>query len=266
MISAVLKGLWRGTKAVAAGKTQASLGVQSPHLPSAIVRVGRFLYSVSIGWIAVAWYTGFVNARTQPGSGPQLILGGKVIGSVDRPDKTPNIPTIGHGTAADNQPNQSGFVPQTPEQAGRKLVAITPAQLGTPGLAGYLWSSPKKDAPGFDRNRYNGLLNIANILARQYGLKITSGYRPQSSGSLHASGLAFDFVGSMSAMKRADVWAANNPALFQEVFIHNAGSGLHLHLGFYPDAAGIWNAATNKYTRPSQTAASPAATHIAQAR
>lgn len=75
-------------KAVAAGNAQAKLGVQSPHLPSAMVRVGRFMYSVSLGWILVTWYSGYANMRTQPGTGPTLVLPGKrIIGPPDRPGK-----------------------------------------------------------------------------------------------------------------------------------------------------------------------------------
>lgn len=256
------KLLTSGARAVATGNAQAKLGVQSPHLPGAFVRVGRFLYSSSILWITACWYSGYVNKRTQPGGGPQLIIGGKVIGSPDRPDKSPNIPTIGHDnkTAASN-PNQ--FV-TTPGKAGRKLIAISPAQLGTPGtaVAGYLWSAPNnaKQIPPFDRATYQSLLGTANSIARQYGLKITSGYRPQSVGSLHGAGLAFDMVGNLTQMKRAASWAAQNPSLFQEIFIHNEGSGTHLHLGFYPDAAGIFNAGANRYVRPGGNAQSLAAT------
>lgn len=255
--------LKKSAKAIATGNTQSSLGLQSPHLPGAIVRVGRFLYGTSAIWITACWYSGYVNKRTQPGGGPQLVVGGQVIGSPDRPDKGSNIPTITHGTAAQNQPKPTGFVPQTSDQAGRTLVAITSAQLNAgQGINGYLWSAPnnKKQLPSFDRNRYNSLLNIANQIARQYGLHITSGYRPSDAGhSLHGSGIAFDEVGSMAQMKRAATWASQNPAMFQEIFIHNEGSGLHLHLGFYPDAAGIWNAAANKYSRPGGNAQSRAA-------
>lgn len=81
-----------GVKAIAAGKTQANLGLQSPHLPAAIVRVGRFAFSTSAVWILGAWYSGYANMRTQPGSGPTLVLPGtKVIGSPSRPDKPPKF-------------------------------------------------------------------------------------------------------------------------------------------------------------------------------
>lgn len=75
----------KGGKAVATGNAQAQLGLQSPYLATAMVRVGRFLYVVSAGWITAAWYTGYVNMRTQPGSGPTLLI----------PGTTPPVPGQG---------------------------------------------------------------------------------------------------------------------------------------------------------------------------
>lgn len=96
----VLSLLWRGTKAVAAGKTQANLGIQSPHLPNAITRVGRFLFSTSGIWIAASWYSGYVNKRTEPGSGLQLIAPGSslpIINPPDRPNRSLKFPGLGGG-------------------------------------------------------------------------------------------------------------------------------------------------------------------------
>lgn len=252
----------KGFKAVATGNAQSKLGMQSPHLPGAFVRIGRFIYSSALGWIAVCWYTGFVNKRTEAGEGPQLVIGGKVVNSPDRPDKGANIPTIGNDpAAAAGDPNR--FVASSKGVAGRTLIAITSAQLNAgQGVNGYLWTAPnnKKQIPPFDRSRYNALLPVASSIANHFGMRITSGYRPQSVGSLHGAGIAFDMVGSMAQMKRAASWAATNPSLFQEIFIHDEGSGVHLHLGFYPDAAGIYNAGANRYVRPGGTSQSLAAT------
>lgn len=247
--------LARAFKGVAAGKAQANLGVQSPDLPNAVTRIGRFLYVTSGLWIVVAWYSGYVNERTEPGSGPKLVLAGKRINPPDRPDRTPQFST---SITSNNQlaaASSTGFVDTTASNGTRTLIALSPNQLGVPGsaIAGYLWSAPNKDKqfPSFDRNRYQLLLGVANKIAVQFGLKITSGYRPQSTGSLHGSGLAFDMVGAMSNMKRAATWASQNPAMFQEIFIHNEGSGVHLHLGFYPNAAAIYTAAANRMSRPA---------------
>ena len=247
----------KAVKSVAAGHAQADLGLQSAHLPNAIVRVGRFLYSGSLLWIVGVWYTGYVNMRTEPGSGPQLVLPGKrIIGPPDRPDKSPSFATsVTHSNTG--AASTSTQVTTTPKVAGRSLVALGPNQLGVPGTAmpGYLWSAPnnQKQFPAFNRSRYTALSSVANKIANRYGLSITSGYRPDSVGSLHASGLAFDMAGPVNKMKAAATWAAQNPSLFQEIFLHNEGSGLHLHLGFYPDAAAIYNSRSNSMVRSTST-------------
>lgn len=85
---------------IATGTAGARLGIQSPHLASATVRIGRFLYSASLGWLAITWYTGYANMRTQPGSGPTIVLPGKpIIGPPDRPNKgfTPSSGSGGNG-------------------------------------------------------------------------------------------------------------------------------------------------------------------------
>lgn len=102
--------LGKGLKAVAAGGAQRQLGLQSPFLPNAIVRVGRFLYAFSAGWIGVSWYVGYANARTQTGAGPSLVLPGKpVVNTVDRPSHTPGyagtrvngkVPSVDQGNIA----------------------------------------------------------------------------------------------------------------------------------------------------------------------
>lgn len=83
-----LKKILSSVKHVARGQAQRKLGLQSPELPSSLVRLGRFSYLFSVGWIAGAWYSGYVVARTQPGDGPTLILPGtkKAIGPPARPN------------------------------------------------------------------------------------------------------------------------------------------------------------------------------------
>jgi hypothetical protein len=273
-----------GVKSVAAGKTQANLGIQSPHLPSAIVRVGRFGYGGFGAWIAFSWYTAFVNQRVPMSKSwtSQFVLPGNlvkpVISSPDRPDKS--VASIfGDLTSGGGGPlgpagelleeglkdagkaigisNPGGSVStgggSTVSAKGRTLIPLSPSQLGVPGtaVAGSLWSAPdnQKQKPPYNAQRYRELLNVAQKVAKQYGLKVTSGYRPESGGSLHASGIAFDMVGRETDMRRAAAWASRNPGLFQEIFVHNEGSGLHLHLGFYPDAAGILNSRATTYSR-----------------
>lgn len=252
-------------KSLAAGKSEADLGLQSGQLGPAVTRVGRFMYSLSLAWIAASWYTGYANERTKEGEPKFIVPGSKkpVIGSPARKDKTlaqlknkqSSIAAIGENisktTLASSNSNNS------PEVKGRQLIALAPDQLGVPGtaVAGYLWSAPdnQKQEPPYNVNVYKELFAFAMKIANKYGLKVTSGYRPESTGSLHALGLAFDMVGTMNNMKRAASWAAENPGLFQEIFIHNEGSGIHLHLGMYPDAAKIFNHPSNKYTESNTT-------------
>lgn len=257
----MFKLLGKGLKSVAAGKGQADLGLQSPYLPLAITRIGRFFYSTSALWIATVWYSGYVNMRTQPGTGPSLVLPGKpIVSGPDRQNKGFSVPTFGASGGAPNiTTNPDTFSQGSPGIQGgsqtvngqtRTLVALGPNQIGVPGsaLAGYLWSAPnnQKQMPAFSESNYMQLLSVANKIANRYGLRITSGYRPQSSGSMHAVGLAFDMVGTITHMKWAATWASQHPALFQEIFIHNEGSGIHLHLAFYPDGVKVYNTLVNK--------------------
>lgn len=92
-----------GVQTIATGKVGASLGATSPYLPGAVTRIGRFLYISSAGWIVVCWYTGYVNERTQAGSGPTLIIPGsgkKKIGSPDRPNPTASFTTLQAGNVS----------------------------------------------------------------------------------------------------------------------------------------------------------------------
>lgn len=280
----------KGVRTVATGKTQASLGLQSPHLPSAAVRLGRFGYMGFGSWILFGWYTGFVNQRLPQNESwvTKFILPGsrkKVISSPDRPNKTISLLGAASGgllgpagapleELAEGAAKGLGIPISNTQAKGRSLVALSPTQLGVPGtaVAGYLWTAPngEKQLPPYNRERYLGLMSIAQKIAQTYGLKVSSGYRPGSTAAggshdLHNSGVAFDLVGSMNSMKRAAVWASQNPGMFQEIFIHNEGSGMHLHIGFYPDAASIFSAPSARYRRAGTKkgpapAASPQAT------
>jgi hypothetical protein len=262
-----------GFRSVAAGKTQANLGIQSPHLAGAIVRLGRFAYFSFGTVIGISWYTGYVNQRTKKGEIKWILPGGSlpVINTPDRPDKKPPIfggsGSSGITGAVEDAAKAVGVSYQTTgtfPTKGRTLAPITAQQLGTPGIAGYLFSAPKKELPEYSAARYRGLLSVASAIEKQFHLTFTSGYRPQSD-TLHGVGLAFDQVGRMSDMKRAAAWAAQNPGLFQEVFIHDAGSGMHLHLGFYPDAADIYNNSSTRYSGArTGKAPAPAVAHLGQ--
>ena len=87
---------------------------------------------------------------------------------------------------------------------------------------------------------YKDRLAQAQSIASRFDLKVTSGFRSVAHnaevggvpGSLHTKGLAFDMVGSNDQMQKAKAWAESRKDLFQEVLVHDVGSGSHLHLGF----------------------------------
>jgi hypothetical protein len=98
----------------------------------------------------------------------------------------------------------------------------------------------------FNRNWYTARHHIAQQIGQRFRLRVTSGYRDPAHNraaggvekSFHVDGLAFDFVGAVSDMRQGYEWAKQS-GMFQEIMLHNAGSGLHLHLAFLagnPDA------------------------------
>ena len=90
-----------------------------------------------------------------------------------------------------------------------------------------------------------GTLAIANFLARKFGLRVSSTYRTPAQNaaaggvpnSSHTRGTpsnpgAIDLVGSGGAMQAASRYAAERLGPIENL-IHDAGSGLHLHLAFF---------------------------------
>lgn len=88
-------------------------------------------------------------------------------------------------------------------------------------------------------------LAIQKTLAQWFGLSASSGYRSPShnaavggvANSLHTHGSAgnpgaIDLVGPLDSMKAASLYAAKNLHPIENL-IHDVGSGLHLHLGFF---------------------------------
>jgi hypothetical protein len=122
-----------GFKAIAAGGAKKQLGLQSPHTPGAIVRVGRFLYGVTGIWVAISWYVGYANARTPTGSGPHLVLASQpVINSVDRAEVTPGfVSRAGGGSSANTGP--------TGATGGGARMTVAKIALSQVGASGYIW-------------------------------------------------------------------------------------------------------------------------------
>lgn len=90
-----------------------------------------------------------------------------------------------------------------------------------------------------------GTLGIASRVARMFGLSISSTYRSPAhnaavggvANSLHTHGSpgnpgAVDLVGPTPRMSAALAWARSHLSL-KEALMHDVGSGLHLHLGFF---------------------------------
>lgn len=95
-----------------------------------------------------------------------------------------------------------------------------------------------------------GTKAFAKAFEKKYGLHYTSGYRDPArnkaaggvSNSNHMKGTpsnpgAIDMVGSMANMEAAAAEARRLGV--PEVLVHDAGSGMHLHLGFYADGGRI---------------------------
>lgn len=93
--------------------------------------------------------------------------------------------------------------------------------------------------------KQSGTMKMAQTIANKFGLSMSSGYRsPQHNAavggvpnSLHTHGSpgnpgAIDLVGPVGAMNAALIWARQNLNL-AESMVHDVGSGLHLHLGFF---------------------------------
>lgn len=133
-----------------------------------------------------------------------------------------------------NQQNAApppSYTQQQPEQAAPAPPTPTGASGGhASGPSGNIitWGGVQMDA---------SVQQYAEHLSTM-GLSLSSGYRtPEHNAavngvpnSYHLTGRALDFSGSSSAMNAGAAWARANGAT--EVLIHNAGSGMHLHVAW----------------------------------
>lgn len=114
--------------------------------------------------------------------------------------------------------------------ADTSSASATPASAGPPrGRAGKLVD--------FGGHQFDeGFVPFVSSLASKFpGLRVSSGYRsPERNravngvpNSLHLTGQAADFSGSAADMQAAAGWAQTQG---YRVLIHNAGSGMHLHV------------------------------------
>ena len=130
-------------KTVASGKVshraQQGFGPQSPALPAGIVRVGRFFYVTWGTWIVITWYSAYVNQRTEPGQGPQIVLPGKpIINPPDRPKHTPGFANNVFAALTGNISGDSGPLGTIGGAIGSAGDAIGASQAGfLPGPQAY---------------------------------------------------------------------------------------------------------------------------------
>jgi len=162
------------------------------------------------------------------------------------------IPKAGaHGTAGSlaQSVQRSAYPGRYNQRRGDAMRAL--GMGGSPGSGGGIYGLPSAGgggggggAPPKHRNIGTDIKTgrVIAYISKRWGLKFTSGKRSAAhnravngiENSDHLKGTttnpgAADFVGSMSAMRAAGKWAEGQG---WNVLIHNAGSGLHLHVGF----------------------------------
>jgi hypothetical protein len=84
----------------------------------------------------------------------------------------------------------------------------------------------------------SSVLGYAQYIVNNFGMSLSSGYRDPAHNaavngvpnSYHLTGRALDFSGTSAQMNAAAAWARQHGAT--EVLIHNAGSGMHLHVAW----------------------------------
>lgn len=186
-----------------------------------VVRGGRFLYIGSAGLLTFATYTAWKNQNSNVGFFETLKTGDWKPESADKPRTQAHTNGNGKGPAA--------------------------------GVNG------DSTTESFNERRYNKRLQAITVAGRAFGVHVTSGVRSASenqssngvSNSLHLEengGLAFDLSsgpGAISPQERSFyTWARQRADLFQEVLLHNSGSGWHVHVAFRSDVVTISTMAT----------------------
>lgn len=183
------------------------------------VRGGRVLYIGSAGFITLAAYTGWKNQNNNAGFLETLRTGKWKPEDADKP-------LVGNAVKA----------------AGKATGA------GVNGIS---------QTVGFNENDYNKRLQSITVIARSFGLGITSGKRtaaenaaaggvPNSMHLVENGALAFDASSGPGPIspeeRRFYEWAKSRPDLFQDVLLHNSGSGWHVHVEFRPEVTTIQSA------------------------
>jgi hypothetical protein len=172
-----------------------------------------------------------------PGNGPnQRNKTGKPVVEVEPPSFTSGQQTSPFQNVNAFQQQRQGFggIPQhtPPPQPAASAASATPSQTTFGGPSGSLVS--------FGGFQYDSSVvpQLQGLLGAVDGLSLSSGYRDPARNaavngvpnSYHLTGRAADFSGSSAAMNAGAAWARAHGAT--EVLIHNAGSGLHLHVAW----------------------------------
>lgn len=133
------------------------------------------------------------------------------------------------------------------------------AQSSIGGIPGYIGPPANMKQLGDNAWVDSHTLAVASLLAKKFGLTLQSAYRSIShnaavggvEGSLHTHGSprnpgALDFT---PPSQRALAWAIKHIAGLQEAMIHDAGSGMHIHLGFFRKGGkvGDWDKLTGSH-------------------
>ncbi len=147
------------------------------------------------------------------------------------------------GTAWPGQELGQGAIDMVAKAANAHLERNRPHDSGGGGVAGY--SGPPANMKQLGDNAWvdSHTLAVAAYLSSKFGLSMSSGYRDPAHNaavggvpnSLHTHGSsgnpgAIDFTPPSS---EALTFATSHIAGLEEALIHDVGSGLHLHLGFF---------------------------------
>lgn len=178
---------------------------------SAAVRVGRLLYSASVGFIAVAWYSSWRNRKVGGKDFtkwpiPGIERGGDV-GAPSRPD--PDV--SGYDAVIGGSSN-----PIT----ANDNIGVLPGALGTSNLG---------PTPANTGSQQTTLYHLATVAKQQFGLSVTE-YPPfgpvhqvHTSTSLHYKGKAFDCSGPEVRMHAFAQYVQSNYGRTVTELIHNPG-------------------------------------------
>ncbi len=174
--------------------------------------------------------------KLAPGNGPeQREKTGRPVVEVEAPSFTSGQKSSPFAAVQNANAQRQGFggIPAHSPPPAPAASASSPAS-GTPSSFG----GPTGNLIAYGGSQIDGaLLPYAQQLTSM-GLTFNGGYRDPARNaavngvpnSWHLSGRAMDFSGTTAQMQAGATWARQNGA--NEVLIHNAGSGLHLHVAW----------------------------------